>query len=163
MTTDYMEVHLNSSANDVWGAITAATALYPKAMRGLYHQIKSIKGDGFTSGSMRTITFGYLYERVVKNATEEIRDVDHENLTIKSRFTDNGGFVPKLFDTFDMKITVVRSSRQIRAPGCTIKWEFEYDRGSGTADIGFLKNVMSNAFKELDTYLRNHRGVRPWP
>ncbi|CAN1343287.1 hypothetical protein LINPERPRIM_LOCUS39746 [Linum perenne] len=61
-----------------------------------------------------------------------------------------------------MKITVERSSREMRAAGCTIKWEFTYD-GRRTVDINFLKNVMRNAYKELDTYLRNHRGIRPWP
>ena len=54
-----MEVHLNSSANDVWGALTAATTVFPRAMRGLYQQIRSVDGDGYTPGSMRTITFGH--------------------------------------------------------------------------------------------------------
>ncbi|CAN1342279.1 hypothetical protein LINPERPRIM_LOCUS39412 [Linum perenne] len=54
-----MEVDLNSSANDVWGAVTAATTIYPRALRGLYQGIRSINGDGFTSGSIRTITFGH--------------------------------------------------------------------------------------------------------
>ncbi|CAN1342094.1 hypothetical protein LINPERPRIM_LOCUS39376 [Linum perenne] len=55
-----MEVHLNSSANDVWGAVTAATTIYPRALRGLYQGIRTINGDGFTSGSIRTITFGRM-------------------------------------------------------------------------------------------------------
>ncbi|CAN1342241.1 hypothetical protein LINPERPRIM_LOCUS39401 [Linum perenne] len=54
-----MEVHLNSSANDVWGAVTAATTIYPRALRGLYLGIRIVNGDGFTSGSIRTITFGH--------------------------------------------------------------------------------------------------------
>ena len=54
-----LEVHLNSSANDVWGALTAATTVFPRAMRGLYQQIRSVDGDGYTAGSMRTITFGH--------------------------------------------------------------------------------------------------------
>ncbi|CAN1184696.1 MLP-like protein 423 [Linum perenne] len=54
-----MEVSLFSSANDVWGAITAATAVYPKAMRNLYQQISVVSGDGYTVGSIRTITFGH--------------------------------------------------------------------------------------------------------
>ncbi|CAN1342286.1 MLP-like protein 423 [Linum perenne] len=53
-----MEVSLFSSANDVWGAITTATAVYPKAMRNLYQQISVLTGDGYTVGSIRTITFG---------------------------------------------------------------------------------------------------------
>ncbi|CAN0860848.1 hypothetical protein LINGRAHAP2_LOCUS8064 [Linum grandiflorum] len=54
-----MEVYLNSSANDVWGAVIAGTTVFPKAIRGLYQQIKSVDGDGYTAGSMRTITFGH--------------------------------------------------------------------------------------------------------
>ncbi|CAN0861064.1 hypothetical protein LINGRAHAP2_LOCUS8110 [Linum grandiflorum] len=59
MPTDSLEVHLNSSANEVWGAVTAATTVFPRAMRGLYQQIKSMDGDGYPAGSMRTITFGH--------------------------------------------------------------------------------------------------------
>ncbi|CAN1342261.1 hypothetical protein LINPERPRIM_LOCUS39409 [Linum perenne] len=59
MTTETMEVHLNSSANHVWGAVTATTTIYPRALRGLYQEIRSINGDDFTAGSIRTITFGH--------------------------------------------------------------------------------------------------------
>ncbi|CAN1344900.1 hypothetical protein LINPERPRIM_LOCUS40195 [Linum perenne] len=59
MTTETMEVHLNSSANDVWGAVTAATTIFPRALRGLYQGIRTVSGDGFTAGSIRTITFGH--------------------------------------------------------------------------------------------------------
>ncbi|CAN1184697.1 MLP-like protein 423 [Linum perenne] len=158
-----MEVSLFSSANDVWGAITAATAVYPKAMRNLYQQISVVSGDGYTVGSIRTITFGHVFNRVVQTATEKIEDIDHHNLTIQSSFGDDGGFVPKLFDSFDMKITVVRLGRDIKAPGCTIKWEFDYSGSQGNADIGNLKRVMGDAFKDLDNYLRNHSpGGRRW-
>ncbi|CAN1342240.1 MLP-like protein 423 [Linum perenne] len=163
MTTEIMEVHLNSSANDVWGAVTAATTIYPRALRGLYLGIRIVNGDGFTSGSIRTITFGHLLNGVVSTATENIQDVDYENLTITSTFTDDGGFVPTLFDTFDMKLTVVRSGRLLTSPGCTIKWEFTYTGSNGNANLTNLKNVMMQAFKDLDVYLRNHRGIRPWP
>ncbi|CAN1152175.1 hypothetical protein LINPERPRIM_LOCUS28770 [Linum perenne] len=54
-----MEVHLNSSANDVWGAVTAATIIFPRSLRGLYQGIRTVNGDGFTAGSIRTITFGH--------------------------------------------------------------------------------------------------------
>ncbi|CAN1815008.1 hypothetical protein LINPERHAP1_LOCUS27290 [Linum perenne] len=67
MPTELLEVYLNSSANDVWGAITAATAIYPRAMRDLYDKIQTVKGDGFTAGSMRTITFGYGFTTVLPN------------------------------------------------------------------------------------------------
>ncbi|CAN1342566.1 hypothetical protein LINPERPRIM_LOCUS39503 [Linum perenne] len=56
---DSMEVHLNSSVNDVWSAVAAATAVYPRAMPNLYKQLDGLYGrDGNTVGSMRTITFG---------------------------------------------------------------------------------------------------------
>ncbi|CAN0861114.1 MLP-like protein 423 [Linum grandiflorum] len=160
MPTDSLEVHLNSSANEVWGAVTAATTVFPRAMRGLYQQIKSMDGDGYTAGSMRTITFGHLFNRVVDKATEKILDVDHEKLTIESTFTEDGSFIPVLFDTFDLKLTVVKSARQMRAPGCTIKWEFTYDGANGNASISNLKNVMMQAFRNLDVYLRNHHSIR---
>ncbi|CAN0861060.1 hypothetical protein LINGRAHAP2_LOCUS8110 [Linum grandiflorum] len=99
MPTDSLEVHLNSSANEVWGAVTAATTVFPRAMRGLYQQIKSMDGDGYPAGSMRTITFGHLFNRVVDKATEKILDVDHEKLTIESTFTEDGSFIPVLFNT----------------------------------------------------------------
>ncbi|CAN0860924.1 MLP-like protein 423 [Linum grandiflorum] len=160
MPTDTMEVYLNSSANDVWGAVIAGTTVFPKAIRGLYHQIKSVDGDGYTAGSMRTITFGHLFNRVAQTATEKILDIDHEKLTIESTFTEDGGFIPNLFDTFDVKLTVVKSARQMRAPGCSIKWEFTYDGANGNASLTNLKNIMMQAFKDLDVYLRNHRGIR---
>ncbi|CAN0861044.1 hypothetical protein LINGRAHAP2_LOCUS8107 [Linum grandiflorum] len=150
MPTDSLEVHLNSSANEVWGAVTAATTVFPRAMRGLYQQIKSMDGDGYTAGSIRTITFGHLFNRVVDKATEKILDVDHEKLTIESTFTEDGSFIPVLFDTFDLKLNVVKSARQLRAPGCTIKWEFTYDGANGNASISNLKNVMMQAFRDLD-------------
>ncbi|CAN1344907.1 hypothetical protein LINPERPRIM_LOCUS40196 [Linum perenne] len=121
MMSDSMEVSLISSANDVWGAIIAATAVYPKAMRNLYQQIAV------------------------------------------SSFSDDGGFVPTLFDSFDMKITVVRSSSNIKAPGCTVKWEFDFRGSQGNADISNLKRVMGDAFKDLNNYLMNHSpGGRRW-
>ncbi|CAN1342229.1 hypothetical protein LINPERPRIM_LOCUS39398 [Linum perenne] len=62
-----------------------------------------------------------------------------------------------------MKITVVRLGRDIKAPGCTIKREFDYRGSQGNADIGNLKRVMGDAFKDLDNYLRNHSpGSRMW-
>ncbi|CAN1816060.1 hypothetical protein LINPERHAP1_LOCUS27643 [Linum perenne] len=63
MTTETTEVHLNSSANDVWGAVTAATTIYPRALRGLYQGIRSINGDGFTAGSISYHHFwsSYIY------------------------------------------------------------------------------------------------------
>ncbi|CAN1342292.1 hypothetical protein LINPERPRIM_LOCUS39415 [Linum perenne] len=79
-----------------------------------------------------------------------------------STFTDDGGFVPTLFDTFDMKLTVVRAGRLLTTPGCTIKWEFTYTGANGSASIINLQNVMKQAFKDLDVYLRNNRGIRPW-
>ena len=84
-------------------------------------------------------------------------------LIIESTFTEDGGFIPTLFDTFDLKLTVVKSARNMRDAGCIIKWEFTYDGANGNASLSNLKNIMSQAFKDLDTYLRNHRGVRrPW-
>ncbi|CAN1342251.1 hypothetical protein LINPERPRIM_LOCUS39405 [Linum perenne] len=151
MTTETTEVHLNSSANDVWGAVTAATTIYPRALRGLYQGIRSINGDGFTA----------VFNRVVLTATERIQDVDYENLIITSTFTDDDGFVPKLFDTFDIKLTVVRAGRLLTSPGCTIKWEFTYTGANGNVGLTNLQNVMKQAFKDLDVYLRNHRGIRP--
>ncbi|CAN1342244.1 hypothetical protein LINPERPRIM_LOCUS39401 [Linum perenne] len=62
-----------------------------------------------------------------------------------------------------MKLTVVRSGRLLTSPGCTIKWEFTYTGSNGNANLTNLKNVMMQAFKDLDVYLRNHRGIRPWP
>ncbi|CAN1342285.1 MLP-like protein 423 [Linum perenne] len=161
--SDSMEVSLFSSANDVWGAITTATAVYPKAMRNLYQQISVLTGDGYTVGSIRTITFGPAFSRVVQRATEKIEDIDHDNLTIQSSFSDDGGFIPTLFNSFDMKIIVVRSSRDIKAPGCTVKWEFDYRGSHGNADITNFKNVTRDAFKDLDAYLRRSRPiVRRW-
>ncbi|CAN0861016.1 hypothetical protein LINGRAHAP2_LOCUS8097, partial [Linum grandiflorum] len=81
-------------------------------------------------------------------------------LTIESTFTEDGSFIPVLFDTFDLKLTVVKSARQMRAPGCTIKWEFTYDGANGNASISNLKNVMMQAFRDLDVYLRNQHGIR---
>ena len=101
-----------------------------------------------------------VFNRVVGTATEKIIDVDHEKLIIESTFTEDGGFIPTLFDTFDLKLTVVKSARNMRDAGCIIKWEFTYDGANGNASLSNLKNVMSQAFKDLDTYLRNHRGVR---
>ncbi|CAN1342291.1 MLP-like protein 423 [Linum perenne] len=134
-------------------------------MRNLYQQISVLTGDGYTVGSIRTITFGPAFSRVVQRATEKIEDIDHDNLTIQSSFSDDGGFIPTLFNSFDMKIIVVRSSRDIKAPGCTgctIKWEFTYTGANGSASIINLQNVMKQAFKDLDVYLRNNRGIRPW-
>ncbi|CAN0861054.1 hypothetical protein LINGRAHAP2_LOCUS8110 [Linum grandiflorum] len=48
----------------------------------------------------------------------------------------------------------------MRAPGCTIKWEFTYDGANSNARISNLKNVMMQAFRDLDVYLRNHHGIR---
>ncbi|CAN0860940.1 hypothetical protein LINGRAHAP2_LOCUS8076, partial [Linum grandiflorum] len=81
-------------------------------------------------------------------------------LTIESTFTEDGSFIPILFDTFDVKLIVVKSARQMRALGCTIKWEFTYDGANGNASISNLKNVMMQVFRDLDVYLRNHRDIR---
>ncbi|CAN1152172.1 hypothetical protein LINPERPRIM_LOCUS28770, partial [Linum perenne] len=104
-----------------------------------------------------------VFNRVVTTATENIQDVDYGNLTITSTFTDDGGFVPTLFDTFDIKLTVVRLGRLLTSPGCSIKWEFTYTGSNGNASLINLQNVMKQAFKDLDVYLRNNRGIRPWP
>ncbi|CAN0860952.1 MLP-like protein 423 [Linum grandiflorum] len=154
---DSIEIHLFSSANDVWSAITAATAFYPRAMRNLYQQIAVVAGDGYTLGSIRTITFGPVFNRVVQKGTEKIIDIDNDKLSIESTFSHDGGLVPTLFDSFRMTITVVKSATQIKAPGCRIKLEFDYGRSDGNADITYFKNVMTDAYKDLDNYLRNNR------
>ncbi|CAI0428901.1 unnamed protein product [Linum tenue] len=46
------------SANDVWGAIFAATNIYPAAMPLLITGIRVTSRDGVTAGSIREITFG---------------------------------------------------------------------------------------------------------
>ncbi|CAN1191132.1 MLP-like protein 423 [Linum perenne] len=128
----------------------AATSVYPRAMSNLYKQIRGVYSDGYTAGSIRVITFG----PVVKTATEKIEDVDQENLTIHSTFTDDGGLVPMLFNNLKMKITVVQSSCQLKVPNCTVKWEFTYTGGS-RSDITNFKNTMKDAYKQLDIYLKN--------
>ncbi|CAN1343288.1 hypothetical protein LINPERPRIM_LOCUS39747 [Linum perenne] len=118
----------------------AATSVYPRAMSNLYKQIRGVYSDGYTA--------------VVKTATEKIEDVDQENLTIHSTFTDDGGLVPMLFNNLKMKITVVQSSCQLKVPNCTVKWEFTYTGGS-RSDITNFKNTMKDAYKQLDIYLKN--------
>ncbi|CAN0860982.1 hypothetical protein LINGRAHAP2_LOCUS8087, partial [Linum grandiflorum] len=80
-------------------------------------------------------------------------------LTIESTFIEDRSFIPVLFDTFDLKLTVVKSARQIRAHGYTIKWEFTYDGANCNASISKLKNVIMQAFRDLDVYLKNHHGI----
>ncbi|CAN1813433.1 MLP-like protein 423 [Linum perenne] len=163
MTTETMEVHLNSSANDVWGAVTAATTIFPRALRGLYQGIRTVSGDGFTAGSIRTITFGHLLDRVVKTAMETIRDIDHQNMTIESRFRNDGGefgLVPTFFDTCDIKTTVVPFRDQWKAPRCTINWEVTYTGWNGNANIGILKKFTMQSFLDLDVYLKYQGGIR---
>ncbi|CAI0380981.1 unnamed protein product [Linum tenue] len=46
------------SANEVWGAISAATNMYPAAMPNLIARIRMTSRDGVTAGSVREITFG---------------------------------------------------------------------------------------------------------
>ena len=92
----------------------------------------------------------------MQKGTEKIIDVDNGELSIESIFSYDGGFVPTLFDSFRMKITVVKSAAQIRAAGCILKLEFDYGRAEGNADITYFKNVMTDAYKELDNYLRNN-------
>ncbi|CAI0428529.1 unnamed protein product [Linum tenue] len=46
------------SANEVWGAIFAATNIYPSAMPNLITGIRVTSRDGVTAGSVREITFG---------------------------------------------------------------------------------------------------------
>ncbi|CAN1184552.1 MLP-like protein 423 [Linum perenne] len=166
MNTDIIEVHLNSSVNDVWSAIAAATAVYPKAMPNLYKQLDGLYGrDGNTVGSMRTITFGPLFNGIVKTATEKIEDVDHEKFTVYSTFMEDGGLVPTLFESLDITLTLVvgLTSRNIKGPGCTVRCEFAHKGSNGKANIDSFKNVMMQGFKDLDGYLRHLRGIRPWP
>ncbi|CAN1342567.1 MLP-like protein 423 [Linum perenne] len=160
-----MEVHLNSSVNDVWSAVAAATAVYPRAMPNLYKQLDGLYGrDGNTVGSMRTITFGPLFNGIVKKATEKIEDIDHQKFTVHSTFMEDGGVVPTLFESFDIKLTLVPASRRdIRAPGCTVRCEFAYKGSNGRANIDSFKNVMIQGFQDFDVYLRHLCGIRSWP
>ncbi|CAI0386426.1 unnamed protein product [Linum tenue] len=162
LVTETVTFRMFSSASDVWSAVTAATAVFPMAMPNLYAGIKRNRRDGFTEGSIRDITFGPAYSRVVGSGREEILEVDHSNMTVKTTMNDDGAFVPRLFDSVDITTAVVPSSRaNLRATGCTITWSFTYDSAKGNADVNNLKNVMQTAFQDLDDYLRRGRGNRP--
>ncbi|CAL1357171.1 unnamed protein product [Linum trigynum] len=155
LVTETVTYRMLSSASDVWTAVTAATAVFPMAMPNLYAGIKRNGRDGFTEGSMRDITFGPAYNMVVGSAREEIFEVDHSNMTMKTLMNDDGAFVPRLFDSVDITTAVVPSSRtNLRATGCTITWSFRYESARGNGDINYLKNVMQTAFQDLDDYLR---------
>ncbi|CAN1184558.1 hypothetical protein LINPERHAP2_LOCUS37035 [Linum perenne] len=145
------KVHLNSSVNDVWSAVAAATAVYPRAMPNLYKQLDGLYGRDVFNG-------------IVKTATEKIEDIDHQKFTVHSTFMEDGGVVPTLFESFDIKLTLVPAShRDIRAPGCTVRCEFAYKGSNGRANIDSFKNVMIQGFQDLDVYLRHLCGIRSWP
>ncbi|CAL1380221.1 unnamed protein product [Linum trigynum] len=147
------------SANEVWGAIFAATNIYPSAMPNLIAGIRVTSRDGVTAGSVREITFGTATAGMVSQATEQITRVDHATRTVESTFNNDRNFVGRHFRSASLVVKVDPNNADDgpNSRGSTITWTLTYSWISATASGGLNLDVFWNAieqgFKDLDTYI----------
>ncbi|CAL1357197.1 unnamed protein product [Linum trigynum] len=148
------ELKLVSSANDVWGAIFAATRIYPAVLPNIYEEITSTRRDGFSEGSMRKITYGPGF-KAVRMAMEEITEVDHEKRTVSCSVED-GEFVTKHYRSFKTTTTVapLPNNEGPRDPGCIVKWSCSYINAAGSLSPDVVKDLMHETFEGLDNHLQ---------
>ncbi|CAN1190335.1 MLP-like protein 423, partial [Linum perenne] len=149
------EFTIVSSANDYWGAIFAFTEILPKAVPNYYSKINAVKGNGFSEGSIREITFFQVVATGVplKTSDEQIIYVDHETKTVTWSVI-NGG----MKDFYDiLKITVSVEPKIKTRPrdyGCIVKWRCEaHGENSKGLNMKSMKQFVKKTFDTLDTYL----------
>ncbi|CAI0386078.1 unnamed protein product [Linum tenue] len=151
------ELKLVSSANDVWGAIFAATRIYPAVLPDVYEEITSTRRDGYSEGSMRKITYSPAvgFNKAARMAMEEITDVDHETRTVSCSVED-GEFVTKHYRSFETTTTVapLPSNEGPREPGCIVRWSCSYVNAAGSLSPDVVKDLMNKTFEGLDNHLQ---------
>ncbi|CAI0428911.1 unnamed protein product [Linum tenue] len=152
------QCRMAKSANDVWGAIFAATNIYPAAMPLLITGIRVTSRDGVTAGSIREITFGNAVGPTVTHATEQITRVDHGTRTIESTFNNDRNFVGKHFRSASLVVRVDPNNADDgpNSVGSTIYWTLTHSWISTTASNGFnlegFWTAIEDGFRALDTY-----------
>ncbi|CAN1852755.1 MLP-like protein 423 [Linum perenne] len=154
---EYSEnVQMTSSANDVWGAIFAATKIYPEKLPHFYQSITSTRRDGYSQGSLRKVTYGpgVGFSRAVETAIEEITEVDHVKRTLGVRVT-GGKLVPEHYDSFETTVVVTPvGNNPARAAGCHVAWKCEFTNESGSLGQDVMKKFVRDSFGALDNHLQ---------
>nr|AIU47281.1 amaranthin-like lectin [Linum usitatissimum] len=135
-----------SSADKFWGAVFASTKILPKALPQAYKAIKVMKGDGFSQGSVREITFG---QGDVEKLEEKISYVDHETKTMTWSLIQGG--MLNHYETFKITITVAEKKRHDR--GCRVNWSYVGTNPKPGFDKDALMELFQDTFETVDDYL----------
>ncbi|CAL1380228.1 unnamed protein product [Linum trigynum] len=151
-----IEYTLSSSADDVWGAIFAATSIYPKFLPDLYEEIRSTRRDGYSQGSIREITYGPDF-KLVTTAREELTKVDHGEMTVWCTVV-SGEFVSKHYRTFKTVTAVKpREGQEAGEPGCAVTWSCTHTGEAGSMSKEAVIKLVKKTLDGLDTHLQRLR------
>ncbi|CAN0925569.1 MLP-like protein 423 [Linum grandiflorum] len=146
---DEMEFSVISSANALWGAFFTFTKILPKALPQVYRDVKVLKGDGFSEGSIREISIVRGATSLFETLTEKIVYVDHGTKTITLSLLAGG--MLSYYETFKMTVSVTPKKRHGR--GCRVNWSYRGNNPKQSFDKEELKKLFMETLECVDDYL----------
>nr|AIU47276.1 amaranthin-like lectin [Linum usitatissimum] len=147
--SDQVEFTAISSQDTFWGAVFASTKILPNALPKRYKPIHIMRGDGFSQGSIREISF---IQGDVEKLQEKIAYVDHENKTITWSLIQGGMLTH--YDTFKITISVYPKKRRDR--GCSVNWSYVGTNPKPGFDKDALMKLFTETLKTVDDYLETN-------